>query len=346
MNLYISTIVDTNQGNRLQNYALQQTLQKLFPGAKIKTLDSWTYLKTRLFVNLFYRIFPNRRLSCFKRFNKRYISFTAIDKKHCKLLAARKDSLFVIGSDQVWNPSFSITSELDFLPDIPRIKKLSYAASFGVSAINDTLRKRAPLLLDIPYVSVREESAVKLVHQLTGQDAKLTLDPTLLLSKEEWLRVAAKPSFEIPDNYVFKYVLGKDANNKLIDEYAKSHRLAIVDINQPTLPIGPSEFIWLIHHADTVITDSYHASIFSIIFQKRFVALKRLGASSDMSSRFSSLFTSLNIKDHYIEEDNWNLSLPQIQDWKTISIRLNSLQNVSLNWLKTAIDNLKNGIDS
>lgn len=226
----------------------------------------------------------------------------------------------ITGSDQVWN--FQWFNPAFFL-DIPgcHAKRIAYAASAGRSCFNEA--EEAYLRSVLPAfhaISVRETDLADTLNTILDTDSVIaTVDPTLLLSSEEW-KALAGPRL-IRKKYLFCYFLHNDKDlTKLARQFARIHHLRIATIPYSGLEynetdmrfgkyrfdaIGPDAFLSLILHADYVLTDSFHASIFSLLFGKQFVALPR-GGETGMGSRLKTLtemfgcperFCSAGVKD-------------------------------------------------
>ena len=213
---------------------------------------------------------------------------------------------FITGSDQVWNPIWYFPPFfLDFVP--ANMPKLSYAASIGQSQLPAAIRQRYQAhLKDFIGVSVREEDAVTLL----GGKAQWVLDPTMLLTKEQWLEVTEPSPIEAP--YAFCYFLGNDLEMRnAAAAYAKAKGLTLVTIPNATglrhsndenfgqirLPDpSPEAFLGLIQKADMIFTDSFHATVFSLIFGRQFATFPRVGHGS---SRITTLLQLFDAQSHF-----------------------------------------------
>lgn len=288
----IVTIVSMNQGNRLQNYALQTVLGRYFDEVETLLRDRprgvarQVARKLRPFVK-------HDKVNLYRSFDVQHVTFSryrlVCGEAPDERMADSYDA-FVIGSDQVWNPTFWFNSELEYVPFAPKDKKIAYAASFGVSEIVEARDRTAELLGDIAHVSVREDAGARIVRDLTGRLAPVVCDPALLLTPEEWVRIEKKPNVAgLPRRFCLKYVLGDDAYSAAVEALAQKARLSVVDLGDDRVPVGPAEFVWLVRHAGLVCTDSFHATLFSIVFDRPFAVFERRSAEKDMSSRFQTL---------------------------------------------------------
>lgn len=189
---------------------------------------------------------------------------------------------FIVGSDQVWNDSitdFDPAYFLDFVQS-PE-KKLSYGASFGFESIpNDLKIKYKELLKDFSIYNMREATGVQNIESLLNKTANLVLDPTMLLTRDDWDTIACAPTQK--DKYILVYNLSPSSFLiNTVKKIARSTGYKIVAIPFPVggflkakaeLTGGPREWIGLIRDAEIVVTDSFHGSVFSILYNKRLYA--------------------------------------------------------------------------
>ena len=334
-----------NCGNRLQNWALQEVLTAM--GHDVETLrrDAGTNGSLRSKVRtLKSRVGVIRHLhdryGAFRRFDGlvRY-SQCVVSKEYISPEIEDSYDAFVVGSDQVWNPDFDFISELEYLPFVPATKKLSYAASFGVSEISSNRGRTAELLRGFNSISVREDAGVVIVRDLAGVPAEIVLDPTMLVGREAWERVARKPGIKGLDSpYLLKYVLGDDAHEGDIVKTAGELGLSVVDLTDGSLPVGPAEFVWLIAHAEMVCVDSFHGSVFSLLFHRPFVIFERQSADADMSSRFDTLCRAFGMGHHRFCSSDFDYGRCLDEDWDAFERTLADERSRSLGWLRDALD--------
>lgn len=344
MKIGIVTIQSVNYGNRLQNYALQAVLED--NGTKVYSLRREPKTLKQCLKKAGRIILKNDSRAQFYRFNNRYIHFSraVLNESNCNSKQLGVFDSFVIGSDQVWNPDFDFNSELEYLPMVPAEKKVAYAASFGVNEITENRKRTAELLDGVGFISVREVAGAKIVHDLTGRDVPVVLDPTLLLGPADWEKVSAKPKkVDCDSPYVFKYVLGNDVNDRRIASLASSRGLKVIDVMDDTLAIGPSEFVWLIAHSELVCTDSFHASVFALLHHKPLAIYERVSADADMSSRFDTLCSNFGLVGHRSSEGSFGDDAIFSTDWNDVDARLAALRESSLAWLKGALGGVARG---
>ena len=221
------------------------------------------------------------------------------------------ENVFVTGSDQVFNPR-RIQEErqafyLDFVPE--GAKRISYAASFGVSEIpEDKILEIQQYLKKFNAISVREQSGVEIVNHMLNYEPQLVLDPVFLNGAAFW-REYAKPYPRQLEHYLFYYRLLDDRkNDQWICQLAKKKNLKLVVMTDDMLrfradvvmrDVGPQEFLYLMDHADLVVTNAFHGVAFSLILQKQFLFSDNSALTND---RGLSLLKRYGIeKEAYIE---------------------------------------------
>ncbi|MDT2815396.1 polysaccharide pyruvyl transferase family protein [Vagococcus carniphilus] len=338
MKIGICTIVDySNYGNRLQNYALQEVLknyghepqtiknyyEKSIPKksiiSKIITTPPQKIVKKGL-LKINKREIENKkklekillkRRSRFKQFTELYIkeSIDVIDNYTEDFSFEENLDCFIIGSDQVWNHNFPRFSAYDFV-DYSKKPKIAYAASFGVNEIQDeyvAIYRRG--LTDIDFLSVRENEGKEIISKLISKKAAVVLDPTLLLTLNEWedLLVGLK---KFKQKYILVYLLDNPKKEWLsfINNYAKNNKLKIITLSESAeseyWESGPLEFLNLIYQAETIFTDSFHGCVFSLIFEKEFTVFDRNTDIASMNSRLNTLLSDFSLIDRWFDGSN------------------------------------------
>ncbi len=256
---------------------------------------------------------------------------------------------FICGSDQIW--SSYVFDEKYFLNFADENKIISYAPSLGSSEVTDgVVRDRMKHLISrFKYLSVREETGKKIIFDVASRDAKVTLDPTLLLSKDEWEEsLDLETTNSKQEKYALCYFLGSsDKYVSQIETYAKNNGLKIINIPflknakinkyTSTTPIGPREFVNLIKDAQVVFTDSFHGIIFSINFNTNFFAYKRFKDNEKLNqnSRVLDILKKLNLEGHLVNEN----FIPSIEeaDFRDVNARLAELREDSLDFLSSSL---------
>ena len=280
-----------NYGAVLQAYALTQKLNHMGCQAEvvdyrcdhIENMYHRISLKkvnnVRKFAAFFVTYFKTSAKSKkFNDFRKSFlkISDKAYNMKNRKELNGEYD-VFFTGSDQVWNPDCTKYDKTYFLDFAENSKKNAYAASFGVSVIDEKYRADFNKLLgSFQNISVRETRGAEIVKDFSGRESTVVLDPTLLLNKKQWMEIASPTKYS-KGKYVLVYML---VNSKSLMDFAlklgKEKNLPVVCIGngraQVTYAsdIGPREFVKLFDKAEYVVTNSFHGTAFSINFNKNF----------------------------------------------------------------------------
>lgn len=314
----ILTISDNfNFGNRLQNYALKKEIEKF--GCEVnsvwieKPLNASNIRRLLSIIkNKIKRLKGKKRRDKFKRFTKRYLNndYSIILDNNLNRINNKYD-YYVIGSDQVWNYHFIPKLSIYFGEGLDKEKCFSYAASFGISNIpEDYVEKYKIGLNHLKYISTREERGKELVKEISDrEDAEVLLDPTMLLTSDEWIQIERKPKADIQTKYILLYFLGEmdEKRKEEINRVAKENNYEIINIldknNKCYYNIGPSEFIYLIHNASLICTDSFHACVFSVLFDKPFIIFDRIYEGDNMNSRIDTLLNKLNIKNRKFENE-------------------------------------------
>lgn len=298
-----------NYGGILQCYALCTQLRKMGHEPIVirresnKQLFLWEWLRALLKVLHSPRYYnPNEidRMKNILPFIEKNLVRTAAIRSQKQMAKVCQDYQFdavIVGSDQVWRKdyamNFSFNYFLDFVP--AGIKKISYAASFGLSEwqYDDKQSCRIQQLLkEYIGVSVRESEAVYLLKDNIGIDSIQLVDPTMLLDAKEYSKIAS-PRL-INENYVFVYWLGaKDGVVDVIKSLVgQGGKIVTMFLREEQVQMSVEDWLSYIKYADNVITDSFHGSVFSIIFKRQFTVLKN---DSGGNSRITSLCKLLGI---------------------------------------------------
>lgn len=306
----IVTIISNNYGNRLQNYALQEYLKTF--NCKVKTIpvSNITVKKIRLWIKKTISIFFSQKWNIQFESFIRYINWATFKTEKNR----NNYDIYIAGSDQIWNPNFPFNSDREFLTFAPPNKRVAYAASIGINQLPESEKSRfSARLANFKMISVREENAADIVEDLIGIRPKVVIDPTMLLTTKQWENILQKSLIKISKPYIVKYFLGKHNSwiDKKIEGYSKKNNLIIIDINCPPKElinlIGPIEFVSLIQNSEIVCTDSFHGTVFSILYHKKFVVFPRKEESSsgNMNSRIDTLLKifTLNNRRAYTEKE-------------------------------------------
>lgn len=337
-----------NYGAVLQNFALQKAL--IDKGHVVEVVDyqcdyiykPWRLinLKNKGFINYFMGIFGHItykfRTKNMNNFRSQINYTHRITRKELKDICDHFD-LFIVGSDQVWNPKLTggdTTFLLDFIDN--KYKKASYAASLGGSEIPEKyFLEYSNLWKEFGYLSIREESAGEFVSKLTHREVPTVVDPTMLLTPKEWIELAKGESERHP--YLLMYQLS--FSNRMIDyakALAKKYDLKIICLPFPmgkpmkaklNFTAGPTEFLALFKNASYILTNSFHGTVFSVLFKKQFYVEVSQGISK-VSSRITDFLDMVGLSNHllsdvsevaYLESD-YDFAHQQIEKQRKISL--------------------------
>ena len=350
-----------NYGGILQNYALQQVIKQM--GHEVWTIDwgngsglreTLYRMKVRVLHTLLPYKFPplrykpnDKERAIIQRntnhFINTYINHTEVVHSYegfGSQAEKGKYDVYVVGSDQCWRPcynAFLSSMFLDFVHD-KQVKRIAYAASFGTDKWEFTPQQTAvcaPLAKKFDIVTVREDSGVKLCKQHLGVDAVHVLDPTMLLTKEDYIQLIEKEKEPKYDGTLFNYILDPDTKKSaFIQKVAKSKGLKAFQVlpkcqtetrtkddvkNRIEDCVFPGVTTWLraFMDAEMTIVDSFHGMVFSIIFNKPFWAI---GNVSRGMSRFTSLLRMFHLEDRLLETDHLdNVDFSKPIDWIMIN---------------------------
>lgn len=333
----ISLPLHTNYGGILQAFALQRALNALNCECRVVSKDPLLrksfFLKQYLkyFVRWLKKIIRGTSATVFVEdcYNQSCLRLGTFINQNidCRIVASLKDlqeqefDAIVFGSDQIWRPQYakygwgSIEDVFASFADKWKSLKIAYAASFGVDSWEYSPEETAlcsTLAQKFDAISVREQSGVRLCNEFLGVDADFVLDPTLLLDRSQYEKLCENVP-ESQDSTLVAYVLNmseeiRSACEKIAKERSLKMEIFSAEINA-TLSIP--EWLAMFRDASYVVTDSFHGTVFSIIFEKEFECVfnKARGAA-----RFESLLNMYN------------------------SGRLEEMREFSLNWLKRTLE--------
>lgn len=344
----IVTIISHNLGNRLQNYALQEYLLSRNYEVKTIPMSSKSLKESELKFTIKRALskFIKKYKSVSWQFFNRKINWEKHSVKENSDEIERNYDYFIAGSDQIWNPLFDFNSDREFLTFAPKEKRIAYAGSIGISELPKEYEEHyAEMFNEFSALSVREDDAAKIIKKLTNRSAKVVLDPTMLLTKEKWEEVTKSSRINIKYKYVVKYFLGvrNDKYDKYIENRAKEIGAKVLDITKYNKEnndvIGPAEFVYLIANSNGVFTDSFHGTVFSLLFEKPFVVFDRPPekGTGNMSSRLDTLLNKFDIKGQRIVDDSELGNIQTEVDYKKIDEILQKERKIAEDYLKEAL---------
>ena len=304
-------------------------------------------------------LFPHRkRLKynnlCYQKFQERNFKMT---KEYSSMSELSDDnySVVVAGSDQIWNVTIVDFDDAYFLPWVKKARKVAYAPSFGARNILKHAKnpsKYQKCLDDFDALSVREENGKKWIKELTGKEVEVLIDPTLLLEAKDYDLIRDK-DYKVPEKYLFFYcpTFQKDIC-QFVSKIAKKYQLPVITWSSKKYYIhnikkygftladyeSPAVYLTLIKNASLVITTSFHGTIFSSIYQKKFFTIKN-GDMYKEDDRVLTLLDSLGLMNRLIPyEYDRNFDYLQDINYQNYDKNLKRLQKKAKKYIKENIE--------
>lgn len=362
----ITLSASDNCGSLLQTFALQEVLVKKF-NCDVKIINLVTEQSNAiysLFPKGFYKhpkktLFTMRYIRSIKKqkagyqlFRRQYLKLTDQIYRTVDDIENIVDDfdILISGSDQVWNVYMADYSDAFYLPWKTKAKKVAYATSLGstVEIDKDKACQLTEWLSDFSEISVREQTGKETIEQLTEKEVFVTVDPTLLLSTEEWSSLIKEPLIKRPYIFYYSWSYPDESMNKIVQEFASQMQLDVYVINsskwykyRPSKfdfilydESGPMVFLNLMKYAKYVFVQSFHGAVFANIFKKEFFFLNE-NENVDFRTR--------NLLEMFHEEER---AVHTYQDVENIidnklmytSESFNMLISKSLKFLKEAVE--------
>lgn len=350
-------------GATLQMYALYDAVNRMGHDAEIinyhnvymkaekHTGSSKNDVSIKIFAKKLIRTLIHIRFySCFRRFEKKnmklYPSKSFTEKQKLPDIGKRYNAV-ICGSDQVWNPNITdadLSYFLDFCGENTR--RISYAPSFGIDSFSDDFSKLIEKeLVAFHALSVREKPGQDLIYKLIGKEPSLVLDPTFLVSSDQWTKMERKhPAAN--GEYILYYTIRRSDNLlRRCMEFSSETGLKVVIVGGNSLmvlqnknplveyaiDIGPDEWLYLMHNARYIFTNSFHGTAFSINYNKDFF----VEFSSLTNSRLEQIIGDLKLENRIVKTDN-ELSIEPI-DYLSVEKILSELRKTSEQFLNSAL---------
>lgn len=374
-----------NYGQQLQIYALQKHLKQMGHHAFLirciikNKPPKEQYATIRGIVRFFLRILSKRRRRLYRaaisdkqlcldnlernkarrfdEFREQWLEMSDVINSYEELKNNPPQAdVYIVGSDQVWNPRIDDENIgawfLEFGSE--SIKRISYAASFGRTVHAEEKEKLTTLLENFTAISVREQGALDILHEIGFKSSKLVLDPTLLVKREIYSPFLTDTHQGEP--YAFVYYLNiketKDLAWTQIEAYLHEHHLKLISVTasgyRPAKELIPGhqsslltipDWVDVLHHSSCVITTSFHGLAFAIIMHRPFVAILLNGGDYAANERVLSLLKQLNLSDRVLGEGNSVCSiLERAVDWKQVDNLLDKERIRSNIFLRDALD--------
>lgn len=354
-----------NYGGLLQAYALQEIIKKQGYEPEFVNyrpdLNTLTKRLTRKLKDIYMMLLRP------KIYNSRLLKYKFIDEKLSvgKLyysyvaLCKEADNIYnvgVCGSDQIWSNNSGSIIPFYYLGFLDECKRISYAPSIGHNKMPDNLVEDFRKYVNkISYLSIREEKGAEIIKETTGRNAEVVLDPSLLLTRNDWLgEIEGKTPISPREKYILLYILG---DNKQQVEYAKrlsekmGYKLIAIETKYgaiddlETVYGDPFDFIELMNNASYILTDSFHGVAFSINLEKQFVAFKRFrdDEESCQNSRIYNILKKTSLEDRLISPDKSVSFLDDnLIDYNLVRPLLNKERKLSLKFLSSSITSVLN----
>lgn len=250
---------------------------------------------------------------------------------------------WICGSDQIWNTDITRGINKGFFLDFnTNGRKISYAASMGIPRLEEKYEKDfVDAINNIEYVSVREDALKDYINSLTNIEVEKVVDPTLLLEEEDYNELLKENM--INERYLLIYALGPDERlTQIAKQKAEEKSLKIIELNdfkrkdyfcEQVSNAGPQEFLTLIKNAEVVVTNSFHGTIFSAMFEKDFYTITRL----NRNARMESLLDMFDMTDRLIDSLD-DLKNVREQDYKKALINVKKETQKSKSFLKKVLN--------
>ena len=341
-----------NFGSALQSYALYKYINDNVAACRIINYNKQKFSIKRIIKSLVL-LLPSDSL-CNSSADCKFIKFRLKNIKQTKPVynektlekESKKFDILLSGSDQIWAPNvFNPVYMLNFSKNK---KKVSYASSIGLNDIPKNLIKiYYSLLSDYSHISVREEQGVTLLKQKCNIDSTCVLDPTFLLSSNDWDCLQKDRKFK--ENYIFCYFLNKEHTyTETVLKYAKLMNLKIIAISARKYDNqwvdildscgGPIDFLNYIKYANLVITDSFHGIAFSIIYNKNFYVFERFKNNDiiNQNSRIYNILKKLNLNTRILNVNTKEIVLENI-DYSSVNKLLDKERKLSIDFINNSL---------
>lgn len=370
----ISPHDEPNYGTMLQAYALAKAIENL--GGRAEYISYKKVIRQNLFKKiLYYAIRPlkiidrlknekrksalddysffrtpefNDTMHEFEKFYKEYIPHSDIVYNPKTIKDSTVYTKFIVGSDQTWSPNLYTPLSINFLDFVKDYsKKNAYGPSLGTTNVSESYQKiLKEKLSGFANLSCREKTNCSLIEELTGKKVTHVLDPTLLLTTEQWDKVAQ--NVVMPEKYVLCYILGEKkcisdfaemlGKKKNIPVYYIAIRPIYLQKENSLKGVGPAQIIHLIKNATYVVTDSFHGSIFSINYNRNFYCFTKRNNTLEKNDngRILEVLKDFGLTQRFKADGDMNLEEDIFFD--KISPFLEKCRTESLNYLKKILD--------
>lgn len=375
-----------NYGSMLQAYATEMIMLKM--GLPYKTIacnkprdymteNKYVYYLKKILVadwgmflgkrrlskvkahNPAFRNHSEKRDNGFNKFASDMFNTSRLCKNRTELEAmANNYSAFLVGSDQLWRTD-SVEHgyyTLEWVPD--GIRKIAYSTSIGVKSVPwFQVKKYQRFMNRFDYVALREQSACEIYNKMTGKTCPVVLDPTLLFSGEEWMKIQ-QPQPLTNGKYIFCYLLGNNPSQRELIKQVKAktgYKIVALQHLDDYIPsdegfadeapyVGPREFLNYIRNAEYVFTDSFHCSVFSILYKKNFFTFSRFSENvkQNTNTRIDNLLNITGLEKRRVTSDICvDDVVGFVGSFDGVDEKLNVMRRSSLDYLNKALSGLK-----
>lgn len=263
---------------------------------------------------------------------------------------------YICGSDQVWSALIQPVRTYNFLKGVSCNRKIAYAPSIGVNDVPDYyIRTVAPLIRDFKYLSVREQNIADLFESKLGIKPLVAVDPTILVGRDYWIELLQRENHSIPNKpYIFCYFLGELNDNQMdaINRVAGNREIIILPYEQHTQKLNNGkylladhlEFVNYIRYADYVFTDSFHATVFALLFHKEFAVFQRSHVGvTKQTSRIESILSLVHLDSRLVNNLNSIESFITI-NYDSVDIIIEEERQKSILFLENALGQIQNNL--
>ena len=366
-----------NCGSMLQAYALRETLARKF-SIDTELINYANFVSRSMYG--YYDMRPKKSaiahnienviiFKSLRESKKWYFEFS--DKflvksdRNCKnekdlSRISNKYDIIIAGGDQIWNVRCADAGKEFFLnfTKNPNIRKVAFSPSLGGANINkyaDDINKYKKLLLSFEMLSVREPNGKKWLEELTGREVPIIADPTLLLTQEEWCTWLPVPEFR--EEYIFNYAFyhNRPETNRILENISKITGLPVIVMDYKSYDLykldqygikkcemsGPLAFLGLMKNASLVLTQSFHGTLFSALFNRPFWSYDWEGTHNPDDDRAIAILNQFGLQERYKMIDELkNMSKDEILEpvnYKEVNVHIEMLRKEAMEYIESFI---------
>lgn len=359
-----------NCGSMLQAYALRETLARKY-NVEVELINYSNYVSRCIYGYYDSRLKKSsikknintvKHLKTIRESRKWYESFSneylVKSKEYCKTpndLAriASKYDLIVAGGDQIWNVKCQDAGKEFFLNFTKDVRKVAFSPSLGganISKYADDIEKYKEYLSEFEALSVREPNGQKWLQDLTEKNIPIICDPTLLLSQEEWMKWLPVP--EVEGKYIFNYAFyhNRPETNKILQQISQKYEMPVFVIDYKSYDFyklssygikkyemsGPLAFLGLMKNASLILTQSFHGTLFSALFNRTFWSYDVVGQHNPDDDRAIAILNQLGLSNRYcIIDDILNEDLLKPINYDIVNEKIEELRKTGMDYIES-----------